>query len=126
MYNTPPTFSTYVLGLMLEWIDSLGGLEAMQKKNEEKANLLYDYLDTTDFYQTHSDKDNRSLMNVTFTCPTKDLDAQFVKESIAAGMSNLKGHRSVGGIRASIYNAMSLEGVEALLEFMKKFEKENK
>ena len=126
MYNTPPTFSIYVLGLVLEWIDSMGGLEVMQKKNEEKAKLLYDYLDTSDFYKAHSDKDNRSLMNVTFTCPNKDLDAQFVKESIAAGMSNLKGHRSVGGIRASIYNAMPLEGVQTLLEFMKKFEEENK
>lgn len=126
MYNTPPTFSIYVLGLVLEWIDSLGGLEVMQKKNQEKAQLLYDYLDQTDFYQTHSDADNRSIMNVTFTCPNKDLDAKFVKESIAAGMSNLKGHRSVGGIRASIYNAMSLEGVETLLAFMKKFEEENK
>lgn len=126
MYNTPPTFSIYVLGLVLEWIDSMGGLEVMQKKNQEKAQLLYDYLDQTDFYQTHSDADNRSIMNVTFTCPDKDLDAKFVKESIAAGMSNLKGHRSVGGIRASIYNAMSLDGVETLLAFMKKFEKENK
>lgn len=126
MYNTPPTFSIYVLGLVLQWIDEMGGLEVMQKKNEEKAKLLYDYLDTTNFYQTHSDKDNRSLMNVTFTCPNKDLDAKFIKESIEAGMTNLKGHRSVGGIRASIYNAMPLEGVQALLDFMKKFEKENK
>ncbi len=126
MYNTPPTFSIYVLGLVLKWIDEMGGLEVMQKKNEEKAKLLYDYLDTTDFYKTHSDKDNRSLMNVTFTCPNKDLDAQFVKESVIAGMTNLKGHRSVGGIRASIYNAMPLEGVQTLVDFMKKFEAENK
>jgi len=126
MYNTPPTFSIYVLGLVLKWIDDMGGLEVMEKKNIEKAQLLYDYLDSTDFYKTHSDKDNRSLMNVTFTCPNKDLDAKFVKESIAAGMTNLKGHRSVGGIRASIYNAMPLEGVQTLVEFMKKFEEENK
>ncbi len=126
MYNTPPTFSIYVLGLVLEWIDAMGGLEIMKEKNEKKANLLYDYLDESDFYQAHSDKDNRSLMNVTFTCPTPELDAQFVKASIEAGMSNLKGHRSVGGIRASIYNAMPLEGVETLIDFMKKFEKENK
>jgi phosphoserine aminotransferase len=126
MYNTPPTFSIYVLGLVLEWIDQMGGLEVMQKKNEEKANLLYDYLDRSDFYKAHSDADNRSMMNVTFTCPDKDLDAKFVKESIQAGMSNLKGHRSVGGIRASIYNAMPLEGVKTLLDFMKKFEEENK
>ncbi|MCD7892664.1 MAG: 3-phosphoserine/phosphohydroxythreonine transaminase [Erysipelotrichaceae bacterium] len=126
MYNTPPTFSIYVLGLVLEWIDSLGGLEAMQERNVKKAQLLYDYLDSSDFYITHSDKDNRSIMNVTFTTPNKDLDAKFVKESIAAGMTNLKGHRSVGGIRASIYNAMPYEGVEFLVEFMKKFEEENK
>lgn len=126
MYNTPPTFSIYVLGLVLEWIDQMGGLEVMQRKNEEKAKLLYDYLDQSDFYKAHSDADNRSIMNVTFTCPDKDLDAKFVKESIQAGMSNLKGHRSVGGIRASIYNAMPLEGVKALLDFMKKFEEENK
>lgn len=126
MYNTPPTFSIYVLGEMLKWIDGLGGLEAMQKKNVEKANLLYDYLDSSDFYKTHSDKDNRSLMNVTFTCPDADLDTKFVKASIEAGMTNLKGHRSVGGIRASIYNAMPLEGVQALVDFMKKFEEDNK
>lgn len=126
MYNTPPTFSIYVLGLVLEWIDSLGGLEVMQERNVKKAQLLYDYLDSTDFYKAHSDKDNRSIMNVTFTTPNKNLDAKFVKESIAAGMTNLKGHRSVGGIRASIYNAMPYEGVEYLVEFMKKFEEENK
>jgi len=126
MYNTPPTFSIYVLGLVLEWIDSLGGLEVMQDRNVKKAQLLYDYLDSSDFYKAHSDKDNRSIMNVTFTTPNKDLDAKFVKESIAAGMTNLKGHRSVGGIRASIYNAMPIEGVEYLVEFMKKFEEENK
>lgn len=125
MYNTPPTFSIYVLGEVLKWIDDLGGLEVMQKRNEEKAKLLYDYLDQSDFYQTHSDPDNRSIMNVTFTCPNKDLDALFVKESVKAGMTNLKGHRSVGGIRASIYNAMEKEGVEALVAFMKKFEEEN-
>ena len=126
MYNTPPTFSIYVLGEVLKWIDSLGGLEAMKKRNEEKAKLLYDYLDQSDFYIAHSDPDNRSLMNVTFTCPNKDLDAKFVKESVAAGMTNLKGHRSVGGIRASIYNAMEKEGVETLVAFMKKFEEENR
>lgn len=126
MYNTPPTFSIYVLGLVLEWIDFLGGLEVMQDINVKKAQLLYDYLDSSDFYKAHSDKDNRSIMNVTFTTPNKDLDAKFVKESIAAGMTNLKGHRSVGGIRASIYNAMPIEGVEYLVEFMKKFEEENK
>ena len=126
MYNTPPAYAIYVLGLVLEWIDSMGGLEVMQERNIKKANLLYDYLDSSDFYIAHSDKDNRSLMNVTFTTPNKDLDAKIVKESIAAGMTNLKGHRSVGGIRASIYNAMSLEGVEKLVAFMRDFEAANK
>ena len=126
IHNTPPAYAIYVLGLVLEWIDSMGGLEVMQERNIKKANLLYDYLDSSDFYIAHSDKDNRSLMNVTFTTPNKDLDAKFVKESIAAGMTNLKGHRSVGGIRASIYNAMPLEGVEKLVAFMRDFEAANK
>lgn len=126
MYNTPPAYAIYVLGLVLEWIDETGGLEVMEKRNIEKAKLLYDYLDSSDFYKAHSDKDNRSLMNVTFTTPSKELDAKFVKESIEAGMTNLKGHRSVGGIRASIYNAMPLEGVEKLVAFMKEFEAANK
>ena len=126
MYNTPPAYAIYVLGLVLEWIDNLGGLEVMEQRNIKKAKLLYDYLDSSDFYICHSDKDNRSLMNVTFTTPNKDLDAKFVKESIEAGMTNLKGHRSVGGIRASIYNAMPIEGVEKLIAFMKDFEIANK
>lgn len=126
MYNTPPAYAIYILGLVLEWIDDLGGLEVIEKMNIKKAELLYDYLDSSDFYICHSDKDNRSLMNVTFTTPNKDLDAKFVKESIEAGMTNLKGHRSVGGIRASIYNAMPIEGVEKLIEFMKEFESNNR
>lgn len=126
MYNTPPTYSIYILGEVLRWIDELGGLEAMEKMNVEKAKILYDYLDQSDFYKAVSEKVNRSLMNVTFTTPTPELDSQFVKESVKAGMTNLKGHRSVGGIRASIYNAMPKEGVEYLVAFMKKFEEENK
>ena len=126
MYNTPPAYAIYVLGLVLEWIDSLGGLEVMKERNEKKAKLVYDYLDQSTFYKAHSDKENRSLMNVTFTTPNKDLDAKFVKESIEAGMTNLKGHRSVGGIRASIYNAMPHEGVEKLVAFMKEFEENNR
>lgn len=126
MYNTPPAYAIYVLGLVLEWIDNLGGLEVMEQRNIKKAKLLYDYLDSSNFYICHSDEDNRSLMNVTFTTPNKDLDAKFVKESIEAGMTNLKGHRSVGGIRASIYNAMPIEGVEKLIAFMKDFEIANK
>lgn len=126
MYNTPPTFSIYVLNLMLQWIESLGGLIAMEKRNEEKAQILYDYLDHSDFYHAHSERENRSLMNVTFTCPTPELDAQFVQEAARNGMVNLKGHRSVGGIRASIYNAMPQDGVESLVALMEKFEKENR
>ncbi|MDD8048845.1 MAG: 3-phosphoserine/phosphohydroxythreonine transaminase [Thomasclavelia sp.] len=126
MYNTPPAYAIYVCGLVLEWIDNNGGLKAMQERNEKKAKLLYDCLDESSFYIPHAQKDSRSLMNVTFTTPSKELDAKFVEESIKAGMTNLKGHRSVGGIRASIYNAMPYEGVEKLVNFMKEFEKNNK
>lgn len=126
MYNTPPTYAIYILGLVLEWIENLGGLEVMEKRNIEKAQLLYDYIDSSDFYTNPVNKEDRSLMNVVFTSPSKELDAKFASESAAAGMSNLKGHRSVGGMRASIYNAMSLDGVKTLIEFMKKFEAENK
>lgn len=125
MLNTPPTFQIYVCKLVLEWIESLGGLEAMKKRNEEKASILYDYLDNNDFYKAAADKNSRSMMNVTFRTGNDELDAKFVKESIAAGMSNLKGHRLVGGMRASIYNAMPKEGVETLVAFMKKFAEEN-
>jgi phosphoserine aminotransferase len=126
MYNTPPTFAIYMLGLVCHWIEDNGGLEGMAKRNEKKAKLLQDYLDTSDFYNYPTEKGSRSNMNVSFTTPSKELDAKFVKESIEAGMTNLKGHRLVGGIRASIYNAMSYEGVEYLVDFMKKFEAENK
>lgn len=125
MYNTPPTYSIYMAMLVLQWIEKLGGLEAMQKRNEDKAAVLYDYLDSTDFYKTNIVKENRSLMNVTFNTGNEELDTKFVKESVAAGMSNLKGHRAVGGMRASIYNAMPKAGVEALVAFMKEFEKAN-
>lgn len=126
MYNTPSAYAIYILGLVLQWIDELGGLTVIEQCNIEKAKVIYDYLDSSNFYQAHSDVENRSLMNVTFTTPTKELDDKFVKESIQLGMTNLKGHRSVGGIRASIYNAMPLAGVEKLVTFMKKFEEENK
>lgn len=126
MYNTPPTYAIYILGLVLEWIENLGGLEVMQKMNEAKAQKLYDYIDASDFYNNPVNKEDRSIMNVVFTSPNADLDAKFAKESAAAGMSNLKGHRSVGGMRASIYNAMPMEGIDTLIEFMKKFEAENK
>jgi phosphoserine aminotransferase len=121
LYNTPPTYPIYVAMLVLEWIEKTGGLSAMKERNAEKANLLYDVLDNSDFYKTVISKDCRSMMNVTFRTPNEDLDALFVKESAAAGMSNLKGHRSAGGIRASIYNAMPREGVLHLAQFMKDF-----
>ena len=126
MINTPPTYSIYMCKLVLEWILETGGLEAMKKRNEEKAALLYDYLDTSKIYKCAAEKEDRSMMNVTFRTGNEELDAKFVKESIAAGFTNLKGHRLVGGMRASIYNAMPYEGVVALVDFMKKFEAENK
>jgi phosphoserine aminotransferase len=125
MYNTPPTFSIYMAMLVLEWIEKLGGLQAMQKRNREKADLLYNYLDSTSFYKTSIVKEDRSMMNVTFRSATEELDEKFVKESNAANMSNLKGHRAAGGMRASIYNAMPKAGVEHLVAFMKDFEKKN-
>lgn len=125
MYNTPPTYQIYILKLVLEWIEGLGGVEGMAKINRKKAGILYDYLDQSKFYISNVEKDSRSIMNVTYHCPTKELDAKFVAESIERGFQNLKGYRSVGGIRASIYNAMPVEGVEALVDFMAKFEREN-
>ncbi len=125
MYNTPPTYSIYMAMLVLQWIEKTGGLEAMKKRNEEKAAILYDYLDSTSFYKTDIVKEDRSMMNVTFKTGDDELDAKFIKASVAAGMSNLKGHRVMGGMRASIYNAMPIEGVKALVAFMKEFEKEN-
>ena len=127
MYNTPPCWPIYMCKLVLEWIQNdIGGLEKMEERNVRKAQLLYDFLDQSTLFQGCAQKDSRSLMNVTFVTGDKDLDAKFVKESAAAGFVNLKGHRSVGGMRASIYNAMPEEGVVKLVEFMKKFELENK
>lgn len=126
MYNTPPTYAIYILGLVLQWVESIGGLTEMQKRTKEKAALLYGYLDSQDFYKAVAQTESRSNMNVTFRTGDDVLDAKFAKESAAAGMSNLKGHRSVGGMRASIYNAMPIEGVETLIAFMKKFAEENK
>ena len=126
MYNTPPCYAIYVAGLVYKWILGLGGLEAMQKINEEKAAILYDYLDSSELFKGCADKDSRSMMNVTFVTGNEELDKKFCKEADAKGFKNLKGHRSVGGMRASIYNAMPTEGVKALVEFMKEFEKNNK
>ncbi len=125
MYNTPPCWCIYMCKLMLEWLKSIGGMEAMKERNLKKANVLYDYIDSTDFYINTVRKEDRSMMNVTFVTPNDELNAKFVSEATAAGFVNLKGHRSVGGMRASIYNSMPIEGVEKLVEFMKKFEKEN-
>lgn len=125
MLNTPSTYPIYVLDKVLEWLENIGGIEEIEKRNIKKAKLLYDYLDSQDFYKPHADKESRSLMNVTFTTPNADLDALFASEAAKNGMSNLKGHRLVGGLRASIYNAMPKEGVEKLIDFMKKFAKEH-
>jgi len=126
MKNTPPCWPIYLSKLVLELIQKKGGLAEMKKYNEGKAKVLYDYLDSTDFYKTNVVPKDRSIMNVTFKTDNEELDNKFIKESVASGMANLKGHRDVGGMRASIYNAMPKEGVEYLVEFMKKFEKENR
>ncbi len=126
MVNTPPCYGIYICGKVFKWIKAQGGLEGMKKINEAKAKLLYDYLDSTDFYTATAAVEDRSIMNVPFVTGDTDLDAKFVAQAKEAGIENIKGHRSVGGMRASIYNAMPIEGVQALVNFMKKFEEENK
>lgn len=126
MYNTPPTYSIYMMKLVTEWVEQMGGLEAMAKNADLRSSMLYDYLDSTDFYKGAAQKASRSRMNITFRTGNDELDKKFIQESIDAGMTNLKGHRLVGGMRASIYNAMPIEGVEYLIDFMKKFENNNK
>ena len=125
LYNTPPAYGIYICGKVFKWLKKMGGLAAMQKKNEEKAKILYDFLDSSKMFKGTVRPEDRSLMNVPFITGNEELDARFVKEAKAAGFENLKGHRSVGGMRASIYNAMPKEGVEKLVEFMRKFEKNN-
>ena len=125
MYNTPPCYPIYVCGLVLKWIKELGGLPAMKAINEKKAKMLYDTLDNSKLFKNPVKENSRSMMNVTFRAEDDEINAKFVKEAAAAGFANLKGHRSVGGMRASIYNAMPTEGVEALCEVIKKFEAEN-
>ena len=125
MHNTPPCYTIYICGLVFKWLKAMGGLEVMQQRNIKKATLLYDYLDQSKLFHGTARKEDRSLMNVPFVTGSAELDAKFVAESKAAGLENLKGHRSVGGMRASIYNAMPYEGVEALVQFMEKFEQEN-
>ncbi|MBQ2985865.1 MAG: 3-phosphoserine/phosphohydroxythreonine transaminase [Tyzzerella sp.] len=125
LYNTPPAYGIYICGKVFKWIKEMGGLAAMKERNEKKAKILYDFLDESKLFKGTVEKKDRSLMNVPFVTGDADLDAKFVKEAKEAGFENLKGHRSVGGMRASIYNAMPMEGVEALVAFMKKFEEAN-
>ena len=125
LYNTPPAYGIYICGKVFKWLKKMGGLEAMKERNEKKAKILYDYLDESKLFKGTVRKEDRSLMNVPFITGDEELDAKFVKEAKEAGFENLKGHRTVGGMRASIYNAMPIEGVEKLVEFMKKFEAEN-
>ena len=125
LYNTPPAYGIYVCGKVFKWLKAQGGLSVMKEKNEKKAGILYDFLDNSKLFKGTVRKKDRSLMNVPFVTGNEELDAKFIKEAQAAGFVNLKGHRSVGGMRASIYNAMPIEGVEKLVEFMKKFEAEN-
>ena len=125
LYNTPPAYGIYICGKVFKWLKRQGGLEAMKEYNEKKAKILYDFLDGSKMFRGTVRREDRSLMNVPFVTGNEELDAKFVKEAKAAGFENLKGHRSVGGMRASIYNAMPMEGVEKLVEFMKKFEAEN-
>ncbi len=126
MYNTPPCFGIYTVQLVLKWLEEeIGGLKAMEKRNISKAQYLYDFIDTSDFYRATAEKKSRSLMNVTFRLPTEELEQKFIEKATENGLGGLKGHRSVGGCRASIYNATTPEAVEALVEFMKAFKKEN-
>lgn len=125
LYNTPPAYGIYICGKVFQWLKEMGGLEAMKERNERKAKILYDFLDQSKLFKGTVEKKDRSLMNVPFVTGSDELDAKFVKEAKAAGLENLKGHRSVGGMRASIYNAMPEEGIQALVDFMKKFEEEN-
>ena len=125
MFNTPPCFAIYAIGLVLKWLKNIGGLAAIEKMNQDKATLLYQAIDNSSFYKGHAQKDSRSLMNITFNLPTPDLEAKFVNEATAVSLDGLKGHRSVGGCRASIYNAFPREGVKKLVHFMEEFAKHN-
>ena len=125
LYNTPPAYGIYICGKVFKWLKKQGGLAAMKEYNEKKAKILYDFLDSSKLFKGTVRKEDRSLMNVPFVTGDADLDAKFVAEAKEAGLENLKGHRSVGGMRASIYNAMPIEGVEALVKFMKEFEEKN-
>ena len=125
LYNTPPVFGIYILRLVLKWLIANGGLEAMAALNQRKADKLYAEIDRTDLYRGHAAPDSRSLMNITFRLPSEDLEKKFAQEATVAGFDGLKGHRSVGGLRASVYNAFPEEGIDALVAFMREFEKKN-
>ena len=125
LYNTPPCFAIYIIKLVLDWLEAQGGVTAIEETNAKKANLLYQIIDDSSLYRGTAELKDRSKMNVTFRLTSEELEAKFIKEATENGFVGLKGHRSVGGCRASIYNAMSLEGVEKLADFMKKFEREN-
>ena len=126
MYNTPPTYTIYMMKLVAEWVEQMGGVEAMAKLADKRSSMLYEFLDSSELFKGAAQKASRSRMNVTFRTGDDEMDKKFIKESIEDGMTNLKGHRLVGGMRASIYNAMPVEGVEYLIDFMQKFEKNNK
>jgi phosphoserine aminotransferase len=126
MFNTPPTFAIYICGMVFEWVKTMGGIEGLQKLNEEKAGLIYDFLDNSKIFKGTVRKKDRSLMNIPFITGDAELDAQFIKSAAEKGIVNIKGHRSVGGMRASIYNAMPVEGVRALVDHMKRFETDKK
>ncbi|MCF8056132.1 MAG: 3-phosphoserine/phosphohydroxythreonine transaminase [Desulfocapsa sp.] len=126
MFNTPPCFAIYVVGEVLKWLKKLGGVEAIEAINREKAGILYDYIDSTEYYRGHAEKESRSMMNISFNLPTPELEAQFIAEATEIGLNGLKGHRSIGGCRASIYNAFPRDGVVKLVAFMKEFEGRNK
>jgi phosphoserine aminotransferase len=125
MYNTPPTYAIYIAGLVFQWLKALGGIAKMEEINVKKAGLVYDYLDQTEFYHSPVAKEDRSRMNIPFTLKSDKLDKAFLEGAQAHGLTQLKGHRSVGGMRASIYNAMPVEGVRALLEYMREFERKH-
>ncbi len=125
MFNTPPCFSIYVMGEVLKWLKKIGGVAAIEKVNKEKAEMLYAAIDRTDYYRGHAEKESRSLMNIPFNLPSKELEAKFISEATAIGLTGLKGHRSIGGCRASIYNAFPLDGVAKLVAFMQEFEEKN-
>ncbi len=125
MFNTPPCFAIYAVGEVLKWLKKQGGVEAIETRNIEKASLLYEAIDATEYFRGHAEKDSRSLMNIAFNLPTPELEAKFIAEAAAVGLNGLKGHRSIGGCRASIYNAFPREGIVKLVEFMKKFQTEN-